>query len=135
MEVNGTLSLLEQFIVSFSSDNLFLMCLFILLATSLLSGFLDNIPITVIFIPIIQILIHEVGLSATPLLIAFILGINLGANIFPQGAASDMLTLEFAKKNHVEELTYKKLLKIGGLFALLHIVLGIVYLAVIVQFF
>ncbi len=135
MEINGTIALLEQLIINISSDNLFLMCLFILFTTSLLSGFLDNVPVTVLFIPIIKVLISSLGLAATPLLIAFVLGINLGGNIFPQGAACDMLTLEFAKKNHIEDLTYKKLLKVGGTFAGLHILLGVIYLGVIVQFF
>jgi len=85
--------------------------------------------VTVLFIPVIGVLISEAGLAATPLLIAFILGINLGGNFLPQGAACDMMTLEFAKKNLITDLNYKRLLKVGGLFALLHVLLGIAYLA------
>ncbi len=61
-------------------------------------------------------------------LIAFILGINLGGNFLPQGAACDMMTLELAKRNHIHEMNYNKLLKVGGLFALLHVLIGIGYL-------
>ncbi|TFG24598.1 MAG: hypothetical protein EU529_03635 [Promethearchaeota archaeon] len=128
MELNGTIRLLEDIIISFSINDLFIMCLFILIATSLLSGLLDNVPITVIFIPIITVMITELGFPATPLLIAFILGINLGGNFLPQGAACDMLTLEISKKNHIHDMNYNKLLKIGGLFALLHVLIGIIYL-------
>jgi Na+/H+ antiporter NhaD/arsenite permease-like protein len=135
MEVNGTLAFLEALVLEVSSENLFLMCIFVLIVTSVLSGFLDNIPVTVLFIPIIQVLVIDTGFAVTPLLIAFILGINLGGNIFPQGAACDMLTLEYSKKNHVEDLSYKRLLKVGGIFAILHIFLGIIYLGVIVQFY
>ncbi|TFG09112.1 MAG: hypothetical protein EU539_00310 [Promethearchaeota archaeon] len=135
MEVNGTIKLLEDLIISLSITDLFMLCLFILIATSLLSALLDNVPITVLFIPIITVLISEAGFPATPLLIAFILGINLGGNFLPQGSASDMMTLDFAKKNHVHDMNYNKLLKIGGLFALLHVLIGIGYLWVYIHFF
>jgi len=134
MEVNGTILLLEELVVNATPDNLFLTCLFILIITSVLSGLLDNVPVTILFIPIIRALILSAGFQATPLLVAFILGINLGGNFLPQGSAVDMMTLEFAKKNKIVDLSYKRLLKVGGTFALLHIVLGIAYLAFIIYF-
>lgn len=134
MEVNGTIQLLENIIILLTPSNLFLVCIFILVLTSLLSGFLDNVPVTVIFIPIIQALIST-GLAPTPILVAFILGINLGGNIFPQGSAADMMTLELSEKYCAEDLNYKVLLKVGGLFAILHILLGIGYLAITIFLF
>ncbi|MHA1281039.1 MAG: SLC13 family permease [Promethearchaeota archaeon] len=135
MEINGTIAMIERVVENLAHQDLFLVCILILIITSVLSAFLDNIPVTVIFIPVISVLINNVGFAATPLLIAFILGINLGGNFLPQGAACDMITLEFAKKNHIHEMSYKRLLKIGGLFALLHIVLGIIYLWILISFF
>ena len=67
--------------------------------------------------------------------IAFILGINLGGNFLPQGSAADMMTLELSQQHCVEDLTYQKLTIVGGLFALLHIVLGIGYLALYIYVF
>lgn len=134
MEINGTILLLEDFISLIAPSNLFLMCVFILVVTSLLSGFLDNVPVTVLFIPIIQVLI-DTGLAPTPLLVAFILGINLGGNIFPQGSAADMMTLELSEKYCADDLNYRVLLKVGGLFAILHILLGIGYLAIMIFLF
>ncbi|TFG09113.1 MAG: hypothetical protein EU539_00315 [Promethearchaeota archaeon] len=128
MELNGTISMMENFVINLAITDLFLMCIIILISTSVLSAFLDNVPVTIIFIPIVQILVNEAGFAAAPLLIAFILGINLGGNFLPQGAICDMMTLEFAKKNHVYDMNYKKLLKVGGIFALLHLVIGVGYL-------
>ena len=130
----GIISIIESFIVAIAPANLFLLCVLILIITSILSAFLDNVPVTVLFIPIIQVLITT-GFSSVPLLIAFILGINLGGNFLPQGSAADMMTLELSTKYCVEGMNYKKLLKIGGLFALLHIILGILYLAVLIFIF
>jgi len=133
----GLIDIIADFVVTIAPDNLFLLCVILLILTSVLSGFLDNIPVTVLFIPIINVLIDPLGLgfSQIPLLIAFILGINLGGNFLPQGSAADMMTLELSTKYCVEGMNYKKLLKIGGLFALLHIMLGIGYLALIIFIF
>lgn len=133
-EVTGIIKLIEEFINYIAPQDIFLLSIFILVFTSILSGFLDNVPVTVIFIPVIHVLVSS-GFSASPLLIAFILGINLGGNFLPQGSAADMMTLELSTKYCVDGMNYKKLLKIGGLFALFHILLGIGYLAIITFFF
>ena len=41
----------------------------------------------------------------------------------------------FAKKNNIRDLNYTTLLKIGGFFAFLHILLGIGYLAILIFIF
>ena len=130
----GLIAIIENFVVSIAPANIFLLCVLILIISSILSAFLDNVPVTVLFIPIIDVLITD-GFSSVPLLIAFILGINLGGNFLPQGSAADMMTLDLSTKYCVEGMNYKKLLKIGGVFALLHIVLGILYLAAIIFIF
>jgi len=130
----GIIEIIESFVVAIAPANLFLLCVLILIISSILSAFLDNVPVTVLFIPIIQVLIGT-GFSSVPLLIAFILGINLGGNFLPQGSAADMMTLELSTKYCVEGMNYKKLLKVGGLFAALHIFLGIFYLALIIFIF
>ena len=134
MEVNGTISIMQSLVLGLAIKDLFLMCILILISTSILSALLDNVPVTIIFIPIIQILIVEAGFIATPLLIAFILGINLGGNFLPQGSTCDLMTLEFAKKNHIHEMNYNKLLKVGGLFAIFHTLIGIGYLWFFINF-
>jgi len=134
LEKVGLIDILEDFVVAISPNNLFLLCIFVLIITSVLSGFLDNVPVTVLFIPIIQALIAT-EFSSPPLLIAFILGINLGGNFLPQGSAADMMTLELSTKYCVEGMNYRKLLKVGGLFALFHVIMGIGYLAIIIFLF
>ena len=130
----GIIAIIESFVVRIAPTNLFLLCVLILILSSILSAFLDNVPVTVLFIPVIQILIGS-GFSSVPLLIAFILGINLGGNFLPQGSAADMMTLELSNRYCVEGMNYKKLLKVGGIFAALHIILGIFYLAIIIYIF
>jgi len=127
-EKAGILQILENFVLNIAPANIFLLSVLILIVTSLLSGLLDNVPVTVLFIPIIQSLVDN-SFVALPMLVAFILGINLGGNFLPQGSAADMMTLELSKKYCVDDLNYKRLLKVGGIFAAYHIILGIGYLA------
>lgn len=129
MDIAGSLVIIEQLVMSVSQDNLFILCVVVLLISSLLSGFMDNAPVTVIFIPIVILLLSDIGYDYPPLIFAFVLGVNCGGNFLPQGSACDMMTLEIAKQNCVYDLSYKKLMKVGASFALLHIAIGIVYLA------
>jgi len=130
-EIVGIIDIIENFVVDITPNNLLLLSIFILVITSILSGFLDNVPVTVLFIPVIGAL-ELSGFSRTPLLIAFILGINLGGNFLPQGSAADMMTLDLSSRYCVEGMNYRKLLKVGGFFALLHIIIGIGYLSLII---
>lgn len=132
MEANGTIQFLELLLENISQSNVFVMSVIVLIFTSVFSAFLDNAPVTIIFLPLIKILLDH-GIfegGTTPIIIAFILGINLGGNFLPQGSAPDLMTLEIAREYCVDDLNYRKLFKVGGLFALLHIVLGIGYLAI-----
>lgn len=111
-----------------------LLAIIILLVVSLLSGFVANTPTVLIFIPIIQTIITSFGFPATPLIFALIVGVNLGGNIFPQGAAADLMTLKVARDSGVDNLSYKRLLKNGALFAFIHIGVSIVYIVLLSLF-
>ena len=135
MELNGTISFIELLIENISAENEFILAIVILLSTSVLSGLIDNTPVTIIFIPIIRVLFNLPEFYLGPIVVAFILGINLGGNFLPQGSAADMMTLEISRENEVKDMSYKRLFKVGGLFALLHIILGIGYVAILIIFF
>ncbi|TFF89084.1 MAG: hypothetical protein EU549_01790 [Promethearchaeota archaeon] len=137
MEANGTILYFETFISNIAHQNLFLLCLLIIFISSILSGFLDNVPVTLFLLPIISLLIGLPAYSAnfTPIVFSFILGINLGGNFLPQGSAADMMTLEISRNHCVYDLSYKRLFKIGGLFAILHILIGVGYLTLIIFVF
>ncbi|TFG00159.1 MAG: hypothetical protein EU541_03095 [Promethearchaeota archaeon] len=111
-----------------------LLSIIILLVVSLLSGFVANTPTVLIFIPIIQTIITEFGFPAVPLIFALIVGVNLGGNFFPQGAAADLMTLKVARDSGVDNLNYKRLLKNGALFAFIHIIVAVFYIIMLSLF-
>jgi len=126
MEINGTFQFITDLLEPILTGGVFWAAILVLIISSLLSGFLANTPTALIFISIFNSIFPES--VPNPILIAFLLGINLGGNILPQGAACDIMTLNIAKEHKVEGFTYKTLLRKGGTFALLHIALSIVYI-------
>jgi len=68
----------------------------------------------------------------TPIIVAFILGINLGGNFLPQGSSADLMNLEIAEQNGIAGMNYRRLTKVGAAFALIHIILGIGYLVLLI---
>ncbi|MFO8019212.1 MAG: anion permease [Promethearchaeia archaeon] len=121
--------------IPFEQFNPFLLGFILLIGISLISGLVANTPTALVFIPIIELLINQYEFPAAPLLFAFLIGINIGGNLIPQGAACDMMTLKIAQKNNVENLTFKRLLKTGGTFATIHILFSIGYLFLLTLFF
>ncbi len=117
--------------IPFELFNPVLLSLILLIFISLISGFVANTPTALIFIPIVSTLIETFNFPSVPLLFAFIFAINLGGNLIPQGAAADMMTLKVAQDSGVENLNYKRLLKSGAVFALIHILCSLLYLFVL----
>ncbi|MFX0029787.1 MAG: SLC13 family permease [Candidatus Hermodarchaeota archaeon] len=123
--------------IAFEMLNPFLISFLLLIIISFISGVVANTPTALIFIPIVETLIDPLihGFSPIPILFAFIIGINLGGNFIPQGAAADMMTLKIARDSGVENLDYKRLLKMGALFAFIHIGITMFSLLIIVPIY
>lgn len=126
--------------IPFGDLNPFVVALLILIIISFISGVVANTPTALVFIPIIGVLIAPVsnggfGFSSVPLLFSLVIGINLGGNFLPSGAACDMMTLKIARDSGVENFNYKRLLKMGAIFAFIHIGIAIVYLSLLIPIF
>jgi len=122
----GFSELISTGLVSLINDNIYLAVLITLGITSLLSAFLAGTPVTIILLPIFSAIIGE-GFFPNPIIIAFIGGVNMAGNFLPQGSACDLLTLGQAKKYKVVNLDYRRLLKNGSLFAMIHFIIILGY--------
>jgi Na+/H+ antiporter NhaD/arsenite permease-like protein len=125
--------------IPFEVLNPFVLAFLILIIISFISGVVANTPTALIFIPIIGLLIEPLptgfGFSSIPLLFSLVIGINLGGNFLPSGAACDMMTLKIARDSGVENFNYKRLLKVGSIFAFIHIGIAILYLLILFPIF
>ena len=122
----GFSELISTGLVNMSNNNIYLAVLITLSLSSLLSAFLAGTPVTIILLPIFAKLIGE-GFFPNPIIIAFISGVNMAGNFLPQGSACDLLTLSLAKKYKVVNLDYKRLLKNGAVFAMMHFLIILAY--------
>ena len=127
MQINGTFIIIGNLIESFISDNALIAAITILLMISVLSGFLAQIPTALVFITLMQN-IYGIGQVPNLIIMAILLGINIGSNFLPQGAACDLITLNLSEKNDVADFNYKSLLKYGSMMTLVHIGVSIIYL-------
>jgi len=126
LTVFGFTEFISTNLLNLINGNIYLAVLLILSLSSFMSAFLAGTPVTIIFLPIISAIIGE-GLFANPIIIAFVGGVNMAGNFLPQGSACDLLTLNLAKKNNVVNLNYRRLLKYGGIFAIIHFALILGY--------
>ena len=129
MIANGTIDIITSFLNKILPKNPLAIAIFVLILSSILSGFLANSPTALMFLVIMDgIFLLNDTLPLNPLIIALLIGINIGGNFLPQGAACDVMTLTIATRNKVEGFTFKTLTKYGALFASIHLLSGIIYL-------
>ena len=127
MQINGTFIFISNLIENIISDNPLIAAITVLLMISFLSGFLAQIPTALVFITLMQN-IYGIGQVSNLIIMAIILGINIGSNFLPQGAACDLITLNLAEKYGVTDFNYKSLFKYGSMMTFLHIGVSIIYL-------
>lgn len=128
---NGTIGIIDNFINTVIPDNILAISIFILIMSSIFSGFLANSPTALMFLAIIDGMIAthpSIAANPNPLIIALLIGINLGGNFLPQGAACDVMTLTIATRNKVKGFNFKTLTKNGAIFAFIHMCMGILFL-------
>ncbi|MBD3351634.1 MAG: hypothetical protein GF364_09130 [Candidatus Lokiarchaeota archaeon] len=133
MVENGTIQIINDFLNTILPDNVLVISIIFLVFSSIISGFLANSPTALIFMAIADAMIAAnpiIAANPNILIMALLIGINLGGNFLPQGAACDVMTLTIATKNKVKGFTFKTLTKWGALFALIHMIFGIFYLIV-----
>ncbi len=132
MTLNGTFIILNGVVEKAIPNNDLLAAFIVLISISILSGFLAQVPTALVMIAVLQNLYHVStgGIIPDIIKIAFILGINIGSNFLPQGAAVDLMALNLAKKHKVEGFNYKTLLRNGSLITLFHIANSILFLTI-----
>ena len=105
----GLLSGLANGIASISS-NVLLISILILWVAGISSAFVDNIPITAAFIPVVSSLM--VDYNSGLLWWALAMGVGLGGNITPIGSSAGVITMSLSKR-YGHGITNREWLKFG----------------------
>jgi len=111
LQETGLLDELTRAITSISS-NVLIISILVLWVTGLSSSFIDNIPITAAFIPVISAMAADYHSSI--LWWALALGVGMGGNITPIGSSANVITVSLSKR-YGHEITTREWLKFGTL--------------------
>ncbi|MFQ5932351.1 MAG: ArsB/NhaD family transporter [Nitrospiraceae bacterium] len=97
LEASGLLELVGESLTDLSSRDLILMGVVLIWGAAVASAIIDNIPFTIVMIPIIQSLARP-GLDITPLWWALALGAGFGGNGTPIGSTANIVVVSLSEK-------------------------------------
>lgn len=97
VEASGLLHTLGRALSQEAGANLLFTTLLILWGSAVLSGIVDNIPFTIVMIPVIQEL-AAAGVNITPLWWALAIGAGFGGNGTPIGSTAGVITVSLSAK-------------------------------------
>jgi Na+/H+ antiporter NhaD/arsenite permease-like protein len=97
LQSSGLLNLLAEDITALASQRLLLTGVVLIWVSALLSAAVDNVPFTIVMIPIIMDL-GATGVDITPLWWALALGAGFGGNGTPIGSTANVVTITVSEK-------------------------------------
>ena len=112
IEKAGVITALSNVLAGLGNGNMFLMFTAIVVASMLISAFIDNIPYVATMIPVIAGIATQMGIDATPLYFGLLSGATLGGNMTPIGASANITAIGILKKEGFE-VKNSDFLKIG----------------------
>ncbi len=97
-----------------------------------LSSFMDNVPYTILMIPVCGSLAASLGIAAWPFLYGMLIGTGIGGNITPVGATANVFACGILEK-HGYKIVLKEYLKISVPFSVAavltaHVLIQIIWL-------
>jgi len=126
LEETGVLKMLARGIAAISSNVIFTSML-VLWVAGISSSFIDNIPVTAAFIPVISSLASQYHSSI--LWWALAMGVGMGGNITPIGSSAGVITMMLSKK-YGHEITTKDWLKFGSVVGIASMVVCSMFLLI-----
>jgi Na+/H+ antiporter NhaD/arsenite permease-like protein len=108
------------------------MMAFLIWISVALSSFMDNVPYTILMIPVCQNLASVLGIEPWPLLYGMLIGTGIGGNITPVGATANVFACGILQKQGVK-VELSRYLKLSVPFsvtavAVAHILLMLVWM-------
>ncbi len=112
VNIHGLLADFAGLIVDAGIRSPSLMLALIIWISVAFSSFIDNVPYTVLMIPVCQHLASLLGISSWPLLYGMIVGTGMGGNITPVGASANVFATGILEK-HGYKIRLLEFMKIG----------------------
>ncbi|MFW6182047.1 MAG: SLC13 family permease [Spirochaetota bacterium] len=113
----GLMEDMADLVTRVTGENLFLVYLFTVWFSVLVSAFIDNVPYITAMIPVIRIVAHTLGTDPYLLVFGLLIGACLGGNITHVGASANVVSVAILKKRGYH-LGLKEFARIGLPFTL-----------------
>ena len=95
----GVIDALAKLLAKTGGGNVFFLYTVIVLASVVISAFIDNIPYVATMIPVIAGIAATLNIDATPLYFGLLTGATLGGNCTPVGASANITGIGILKKS------------------------------------
>ncbi|MDR1248525.1 MAG: citrate transporter [Treponema sp.] len=123
----GLLDDFSAFLSGIVGDSVLAGFLMILAVSTLISGFVDNVPYIIAMLPVAGTMAAELSLKPELYMFALLIGSCLGGNLTPFGASANVVSVGILKKQGTL-LTFGQWLKIGVPFTLLTVAAAAAFL-------
>jgi len=130
LEHIGIINLLSSGLYNVIKSDIFFGVLIVLWSVGIMSGFLDNIALTLVFIPILQEIIDYFGPLGYLFWIALILGTNIGGDLTPFGSPTSLVALGYMKDRGFK-INFREFFKISLSTGIINLSLASIYLTTI----
>ena len=130
MELLGVITLLASSLQNMLVNTPGIANTVLILIGWVLSGVVDNIPISAALAPIATI----IGGQGSLIALGLVFGINVGGYILPISSPANILALSFAEKSD-NPISFSDFMKVGTTLAILHLIIGIIYFSLFGQLF
>jgi Na+/H+ antiporter NhaD/arsenite permease-like protein len=114
----GLLDDFAGFLSRIVGDNVFLGFLLIVAVSTLISGFVDNVPYIIVMLPVAGSMADALGLHRELYMFALLIGSCMGGNLTPFGASANVVSVGILKKQG-RLMSFGQWLKIGLPFTLI----------------
>ncbi len=112
VSMTGWLEKFSDFLSLAIGQNIFMGYTLIVIASVLISAFVDNVPFLVAMLPVAISMSVKLNISPTLFLFGLLIGASLGGNITPIGASANIVACGLLKKDGVR-VGFKDFMKIG----------------------
>lgn len=132
LNASGLLKDFAALVIRFGIDNPSAMLAFLIWVSVALSSFMDNVPYTILMIPVCQNLAASFGIEAWPFLFGMLIGTGIGGNITPVGATANVFACGILEK-HDSKVQLGRYLKLSIPFsvaavAVAHLLLQVIWM-------
>jgi Na+/H+ antiporter NhaD/arsenite permease-like protein len=123
----GLLDDFSAFLSGLVGENVFAGFVVILGVSTLISGFVDNVPYIIVMLPVASAMAANLSLKPELYMFALLIGSCLGGNLTPFGASANVVSLGILKKQGTL-LNFGQWLKIGVPFTLLTVAVSAAFI-------